>query len=338
MQILELLKQATSVVRELGTGDELLEIDDKIASGFDKVLVKDVLSMAGVVQTVQGTNRVYRLLQGGGESKSALEKIGQLLEAVPSALRKSQGRLTRKEVEAIIERHGYDRDYYGVLVSILSRLDLVTSAGRGRTGGVEPYNKAALNKELKAALAHGVDSSDATSDETDRAHEQVLYPHAEKVLTDLGFETTVLGVNRRLRGEWNTPDVIGIKLVRHQVLLGADMEVATVEAKWRLTKSGVAECASHKRLAHRSYLLTNERIDEIDQILIIDLLERGLGLICKHEDRFEVQIPARRTEVPPFELDGFLTVALSSEDQAALRQDLAKAIFTDAVATWGKRD
>lgn len=333
MKIKELRDRAARTYESLGKGSELQPIDYDATSADDKDLIKQFLTLSGTIKTVQGTNRVYRLVPDQKEGIAAIDAVAQMLDEVISAIGSHrEGRMTKAEVVEITESYSIDETWYNTVAALLTRMNYVTSAGRGRTGGFERYNETEVKKSIRTISEEVEKESPDEGEEAEEPdNEKLLYPLARKVLEEQRYQTKILGGARRFPGEWLTPDILGYKLTRHEVLIGADLEVVTIEVKKRMSKLAVAEGSSHQRLAHRSYVMTNETIETIDHELIMDLVEKGLGLICRDGEHFRIQIPAPRNEVPPYELDAFLNRALSKEERDALRRELSKALLSNAI-------
>lgn len=174
-----------------------------------------------------------------------------------------------------------------------------------------------------------------------RTHESKLYPMAEVFLQGLIwseekiiYETLVLGVKRRLQGQWNTPDIIGWRVIPLEITGGAEIELVSLEVKWALSKDAVAEANSHQKIAHKSYLLTTETIEQIQskQHLIEDAACKGIGLICKQGDSYICILPARDNQVQSSKINAFLMDVLSQEQIKLIRQKFAASIRLDIAA------
>ena len=83
--------------------------------------------------------------------------------------------------------------------------------------------------------------------------EAKLYPVLENWLASLGYRTEIVS-NKRVPGIWRNPDIAGI-LITSNVMGGAEVEIATIEAKLSVTRvdSSLFEAVAHKRFANRVY-------------------------------------------------------------------------------------
>jgi hypothetical protein len=238
--------------------------------------------------------------------------------------------LTKAEVLSVIRDKKEDENDYYQFVGILSSLGLVTSAGRSRTGGIKAYDKTQENAQIEEAIKEIEKNHSQESQENTKAEkENVLYPSAAKEVSALGFETIIMGVTRRLSGEWNTPDVIGYRINRFKNIGGAEIEIVTVEVKWEISKLAIAESNSHQRLGHKSYLMVHQTFDEVDKSLLTELISKGIGLICKRNEEHKVYVPAIRNNPDKIDIDDFLGQALDTPTIEALKKEIAKHFYTD---------
>lgn len=304
-----------------------LGIDGKEFPGIDLVL-----TIVGAIKKVQGTDKIYQTVENREDIKSKLNTLKETLINIQVDL-DSESELSKADVRDILESNGLDADLYYIITAILSHLNIAISAGKGRLGGIKLYNKAESEKEIRDAEDEINKVKDPKElSESEEKHEKVLYEPASKVISDEGYSAVILGVNRRLKGEWNTPDVIGYKIVPYQTIGGCFLEIITVEAKWSLNKQAIAETSSHQKFSHKSYLMVNQSYDEIESSsLIRDLVDKGLGLICKDASNYYIHIPAANNYPHGLDVDNFISEALS-EQKESIKTDIATHFFKDYFA------
>lgn len=329
-----LIGKAKETLRKLTFNDEF-ELEDR-PSDMNREIC-NVLTTIGAIRTVSGTNRIYLRpsLVEKDQLGMLLDKLGITLHSIYDKLYQSpEQTLSRSEVVRIIQDNNDEEEFYSTFVSLLSSLDLVTSAGKGRNGGIKIYNREQDQEEIehaeqKLAQQKQQEIPDTERIRTEKITEASLYPSAEKLLTDLGYQPSITGFNRRLPGEWNTPDVIGYKITRFESIGGAEIEVVTVEVKWRLSKSAIAETMSHQKLSHQSYLMVHQPFDETIQSYLPELMDKGIGLICKSEDTYRIYLPASRNHTHTKSINDFLGVILEKTELESIRKEIAEYIYTD---------
>ena len=338
-ELARLLKDAKEMLPRMRADGELHSLADLGVAQHDIPAMQKVLSLINAVKTARGTTRVYYQDMRQEEAVGALDRLGKLTNETVSALREAEGtELTKSEVVDKLNAHEFCEDDYYSVVSLLSLAELATSAGRGRTGGIALYEAESASEEIAEAEKQvqdaeaGAERSEEEQTKKETEHEKALYPSAAKLVTDMGYQAITLGVDRRLAGEWNTPDILGYRVNRLAVLCGGSIDCVTVEVKWGMSKSAIAEANSHQRLAHRSYLLVHQELGQIEETYLVELLDKGIGLICLKDDRPVVHSAARRNLVEDTDVDSFLEIALDSEALKEIKDELARHFYQDVFA------
>jgi hypothetical protein len=110
---------------------------------------------------------------------------------------------------------------------------------------------------------------------------------------------------------------------------GAELEIVSLEVKWEISKQAIAETNSHQNLSNRSYLLVYQFFDEIEEGYRLDLINKGIGLICKNrnKDGYEICLPARRNAPENSDIDNFLDIAMDKNELQELKGELAKHFY-----------
>lgn len=196
-----------------------------------------------------------------------------------------------------------------VAALVARQVSSARSSHGGESGLLDPgiYDAEQSAKEInEAELDYAKAKSEEDREEKARKHERVLYPAAEKIATIMGYQPKTPGVERRLRGEWNTSDVIAYRPEEYKVLVGAQVELISVEVQWVVSKLAIARANSHQRFTHRTYLMVQQRFSEIDETYLLELAAKGAGLICKTGDGHAVDTVAACNTPLATGLDNFL--------------------------------
>lgn len=332
MTIDKLIEDAVQIVEKLQPSEEL---QDPKNIGLTDVspIMYDVLSKVDAINTVQGTNKVYigLSMKDIENVKNELEHLKSTLNNVYNALKqKEDGYMSRNEVILVLKENNENEDSYYTIIGILSSLDLATSAGRGRIGGIKIYNKEENQENIQKAesqIAQETTIEEQTKVKVEKEH--VLYPSAVKEISGLGYQAIILGGNRRLPGEWNTPDVFGYKINRYKNIGGAEIDITTVEVKWEISKYAIAEAISHQKLGHRTYLMVHQELEEIDKSYLSDLVSNGIGLICKKGNEHKLIILSKRNNPDKIIIDDFLGLAVDTSEIEIVKREIAKHFYTD---------
>jgi uncharacterized protein (DUF1778 family) len=332
MTIQDALDQAKAAILKI-TADKELHALEEIGINPEHRAVVTVLSLAGVIQTTQGTGRVYFADPADGDKQGALERLGVLLGDLEADLRAKPGQIqTKAQVVEKMLAKGFPDDDYPQIVSLLSLCDLAISAGRGRAGGIQLYEAQSAAQQIQDAadeIRKGGDYEARVKRESD--HEAVLYPAAAKFVSERGYQAVILGNRKRLPGEWNTPDILGYRINRLTVLGGSEVEVITVEVKWSISKLAIAEASSHQRLSNRSFLMVNEELDSIDDVHLTDLHDKGIGLVCLKAGQPVIHSAAKLSNATRKDVDDFLKNALDPEAKEVIKDEIAKSLGADTL-------
>lgn len=290
------------------------------------------LNSLGAIRKTQGTSSVYVLETTREKQEYHLSNLQQCIDTILTKLEESPIRkLSKNEIVSILSDFNLDLYYYSIL-SILSLEYPVVSAGAGRTGGVELHTIKSQKQIVDDTAKNISKLKDGEKEAQERKHESKLYIYAHEILSQNGYQAVTLGVKRRLSGQWNTPDVLGYRLNRFNVLCGAEIEVVTVEVKWQVTKDAIAEAHSHQRRAHKCYLMAHQELMDIDGPSICDLGEKGIGLICLIDNKFFIHSHPRANSISLKDIDDFLNDALETEDRKSLREEIAQAFCCGALS------
>ncbi len=327
MSIENLIEEAERLLKKLLIDEGLHEPKDLGINENEFPAITLVLSIIGAIRTVQGTEKIYKTVDDIEIVKSKLYKLKSMLKAIKDELKTAQNsQLVKSDILKIIGDHSFNEDTYSRVTYILSNLNIATSIGKGRIGGLKRYDIEESAKEIKKVeQKFGKGKDQKKRDE----HESVLYPAAVKVLTDIQYEAIITGGKRRFEGEWNTPDVIGYKIIPYETLIGCNIELVTVEVKWDLdreSKKSIAEANSHKKFSHKSYLMVDQIYTDLDQSVVRELMEHGIGLICKDTDgSYKIQMPCSKNNNPEtFQVDRFLSNALENDQKGSIQEEVAK--------------
>ncbi len=333
MKIRDVIQQARNFI--LNTDfNELSERELKEKDEVDLLnkheSVETILCMVQAIRKVQGTSRIY-LGEGLRDEEKCLSKLDDLGESLIQIYSEIKSRkekmLTRVEFVDILRSMKQDENDYYNFVSILSSLDLITSVGKGRIGGVKLYDIKEEQKEIQNAEKIIQESKD--KEKAKDEHEKALYDSAAKVLSNEGYQAITLGVRRRFSGEWNTPDVMGHRIAKYSVIGGADIELVTIEVKWDVSKQAIAEANSHQKFSNKSFLFVSQNFQDIGEKYIRELIEKGIGLICKHDKSYKIFIPPRENNPDLRRVDNFLKGALEPDDIRQIKIELAKQYYLD---------
>lgn len=291
-----------------------------------------LLSIIGLIKTTQGTQKIYILSYDQDSAKQKLSKMISLIEELSKALDKER-QLPRKNVLPILEKHGFQEETYQDCVSLLASLNISTSAGKGRSGGIARYNNDEINKNIENATAEiENEKNEEKKEKKSNEHEKVLYPNAEKFLLEQGYDALILGVNKKLKGKWNTPDIIGYSIEKLNVIGGAYLETVSIEVKWKISKEAIAEANSHQKLVNKTFLWINQEIDDIDEEYLTDIMEKGIGLICLKNKIPVLHCAAKQNYLTPYQIDFFLDTALTGEYESTkieIKNDIAQQFYSD---------
>lgn len=334
MAINDLIKKAKEIVQKISPKDGLIDPEKLEIREDESKGITELLSHVGAIKTARGTSKVYvsESIKNREAILGRLNIVEQILNNIYEKIKSSpKKQLSRKEVSEILNQNGESEEDYYSLIGLLSGLNLVTSIG-GRTGGIKIYDESAELNPIKEAEKEFSETTDEKKSEKKKSEkEDVLYPSARKFISDLGFQALTLGVRRRFSGEWNTPDVIGYKVNPFKWLGGAELEIVTLEVKWEISKQAIAETNSHQNLSHRSYLLVYQFFDEIEENHRMELINKGIGLICrnrnKDKDGYEICLPAKRNIPENSDLDNFLDIAMDENELQELKNELAKHFY-----------
>jgi len=327
MSIELLIETAERLLEKLKCDEDLHEPKELGIDENKDPAITLVLSIIGAIRTVQGTEKIYKTVDDTEIVKSKLNKLKSMLIEIKNKLEAAKNKqLVKSDILQIIGDHSFNDDSYSRVTYILSNLNIATSIGKGRIGGLKLYDIAESKKEIEEVEQKFGGGKDQKKREE---HESVLYPAAVKVLTDKQYEAIITGGKRRFEGEWNTPDVIGYKIIPYETLIGCNIELVTVEVKWDLdrdSKKSIAEANSHKKFSHKSYLMVDQSYTDLDQSVVRELMEHGIGLICKDtEGGYKIQIPCLKNNNPEiFQVDRFLSNALENDQKGSIQEDIAK--------------
>jgi hypothetical protein len=329
MNINELIDKAKTFVESHDYKNELYELCN-IGLGDAEESLMTVLLKINAIRIVRGTKKIYlgESLNDKISTLKNLKDLGIILNSIVIGLKKENNyQMSRGDVVKLLADHGESDENYYTIIGILSSLDLITSANRGRSGGIKKFDKVKEQGEIKKAEEEISKSADKESSQ--EKHERVLYDSAAKEISSHGYQAMILGAKRRLPGEWNTPDIVAYKINHFKVLGGAELEIVTIEVKWSISKQAIAEAISHQKLSHRSFLMVHQEFSEIDKIYLSDLINAGLGLICKKEGEHKVIIIPQRNSPEKLDVDNFLDIVLEPDEFQAIKKDLAIHYFVD---------
>jgi hypothetical protein len=332
MAIKELIQKAREIVQKISPKEGLVDPEKLEIRESEFKGITELLSHVGAIKTARGTSKVYvsDSIKNRDAILGRLNTIEQTLNNIYEKIKLTPNKqLNRKEVSELLIQNGESEEDYYSLIGILSGLNLVTSIG-GRTGGIKIYDESAELKPILEAEKEFSETTDEKKSEKKKSErEDILYPSASKFISDLGFQALILGTRRRFTGEWNTPDVIGYKVNPYKWLGGAELEIVSLEVKWEISKQAIAETNSHQNLSHRSYLLVYQFFDEIEESYRMELINKGIGLICRNRNKegYEIYLPARRNAPENSDLDNFLDIAMDKDELQELKNELAKHFY-----------
>ena len=267
-----------------------------------------VLRHLRVIATAQGRGGPARALAEGGE-----KAVLQVAQAAWAALA-ANGRLSSDELSQLAKRESADADAPRHVADLLKELDL--AVGIQRAGGLRRSDAAAT--EVGDAVKAAVESK---TPEGERQGERAYYEAFGGVVESWeGYSVTILGTKQVGRGEWSTPDIVGIQVSEARALIVPTVRIATVEVKLSLTRFAIAEAAAHKRFAHYAYVGVPEAAVDIDPSLITELTRAGLGLLCPRQRKsvtFHAYVDAPFCRPDEEEIEFFLE-QFSTEDKIPL--------------------
>jgi hypothetical protein len=156
---------------------------------------------------------------------------------------------------------------------------------------------------------------------------------------DQRFDRSVVEITARqgrrdTGGTWTRPDITLVGLSTFQVLPGTHLDIVTFEIKpsWGLNVTAVYEALAHRRAAHRAFLLIHVPEDQLEE----ELMKTTLGSIYEEAERhgvgviiatdpwnfgsWETHVDAAPVNSPPHSMNDFLTVQLSEEKKAQIRE------------------
>lgn len=342
-----IFQRAKDIINNFPVSDELLhekselDINDDIYPG-----ISELLKLVEAIKTTQGTRDVYLT---NVQKEILCDQVGEverLISAIESKLEDGQV-LSKVDMKDLIQDN-YNREYsdniYNVLRAFLVMTKIASSTGRtGRNNSglikyvenADEYNQAVqdikseIDDEINKISGEGIDKDKIREDVRSR-HESILYPAASDIVVSMEYEPVTLGKVRRLSGEWNTPDVIGYKIVKYEVFGGGDLEVISLEVKWSLTKQAIAEANSHQQLVNFSYIMVDDEFDWLDKNLIVEMQNKGIGLICKLNGEHRLVLNAKLTGTPKAAIDKFMLEAVNNqEDILEIKKELAKIHYND---------
>lgn len=295
--------------------------DFEIDGDFDETivkLVKTVLITIGAIEPSRGTRKVYKKKLIGDDWWVIFNNLKKSLDEIKLEL-DSKRIVVKRSINAILIRNEINAadNYINVINIFFSLYPNLTPPLATKIGGIQFSEnnfeaiKEKSRKEFKEEENRNIEGD--AQKKNFREHEQVFYPIAEKILIEDGYMAITLGVNRRLTGEWNTPDVIGYKLIPLDVLGGVFVELVSIEVKWEISKSAIAEANSHQKLTHKSYIFVDQEIENINQEMIKEVALTGLGLICKKADKYLIHIYSQDNPVSALAVNDFLSRALAND-------------------------
>jgi len=287
--------------------------------------IMKLLSLVGAIKTTQGTQRFYINKFDLKAANEMLATISIFAKEIDSILQKTPV-LSRKEIVPLLEKAKINEADYNDCLSLLASLNISTSAGKGRTGGISRYNNDEIVKNIESAkIEIAKEKNEDKKEKKSNEHEKVLYPNAEKFLLELGYDPIILGVNKKLKGKWNTPDIIGYSIEGLSVIGGAYLETVSIEVKWKMSKDAIAEANSHQKLVNKSYLWVNQEIEDIDEEYLLEIAEKGLGLICLKNSMSVMHCAAKYSSATDYQINNFLETALTG-DYAPIKDEIKTEI------------
>lgn len=136
--------------------------------------------------------------------------------------------------------------------------------------------------------------------------------------------------NNRTPGKWRNPDISMISVMSYDFIPGKTMELTTFEIKANgcFDVQGIFETASHFVVAHRSYLMIQDRNKLRDSDpnyeRLVSLLPRfGVGLVLFEDpgkyDTYETIAEAKYQPPEPAELSDFIKRSFPEDMQRKIR-------------------
>jgi hypothetical protein len=193
----------------------------------------------------------------------------------------ADGRVTAERFEEIRKREGFSDESAARGADLLKELDM--AVGVRRAGGLRRSDIAASEIAEAVKKAEEASPPEEGPDEVPEGEEAYYEPCASLIESWAGYEVTVLGRQQIGRGEWSTPDVVGLVVEEAPALIVPIVRVATVEVKRQLTRLAIAEASAHKRFAHYAYVGVPQAPAELDATLVTELVRAGLGLLCPRQ-------------------------------------------------------
>lgn len=287
-----------------------------------------LLSLVQIIRTVQGTSRIYigKGIKSKNQAVQKIDMVKKVLINITEHLSNSNNHnLAKKDIICIFSDNDVEDSKYNDYIKILSLLNIATSTGRGKYGGIKLYDKETEKQGINEVEKFIENAEGKKKEKLKKRHEPDLYPAAAKFVTSLGYAAIILGGVRVVKGKgnWNTPDIVGYNIVDYSVLGGADLEIISVEVKWDLTKYAIAEANSHQRLAHKTFIMVKQKYNDIRKSLIEELIHKGLGLICSDIDEYRIVLPPKRNIIDKTELNEFLEIVLDEKDVKSIKEQIA---------------
>lgn len=331
VRVERVFKEAKIAINKISSDGGLHDLSE-LTNEAGLLGISTILSLVGAIRTTQGTSKVYFEEIDVDKVEDEIDSLKAVIKDLIGSLRNSIDKSVKKtEVVSILEQHKFTESDYYQIVSLLSQNNIATSAGKGRMGGIQLYEEDQQTEEIEKAVKEIQEETGEGKERKETEREDVLYPSASKLVSDLGYQAVVLGVVRRLRGEWNTPDLIGYKINKLSVLGGAEVEVISVEVKWSISKYAIAEANSHQKSVNKSYLMVYQELEKIDEIYLSEMLEKGIGLICLKSGKPVIHSAAKITNALKIDVDGFLSNALDKEAVNSIKDEIAKSIYNDTL-------
>jgi len=290
-------------------------------------IINKILAIIGVAEQSPGTTRIYIRPNRIINASNNLHALDNAINALQQKLNNDNRNLPRQEVVNTISEYLENPDnIYSTVVQIMSYCEIAIPGSRGRRGGIVLYNAEQQQKQIQEEY----EEANRNHASSDNNREKVLYGIASKKLAEWGYEPIQLGEVRRLEGEWNTPDVIGYKLNKRNLFLGFDVEVITVEVKWSISKSAIAQAESHQRLGHNAYLMVYENYDSISDEFKKLCAEKGIGVLCCDTEDASLRLESRDNNTPFQHIERFLNKAIPEEDhKRQLRKEMVDLMSHD---------
>ena len=240
-----------------------------------EALPRTVLRLLRVIATSRGRAGPAVVLADGGELP-----VLKAADVFWRALVEEDGRVTTERFEELRKGAELTDDDATRGAGLLKELGL--AVGVRRAGGLRRSDVAA--SDVVAALAKAKEAPQPAKPGEDVSGEHVYYePCASLVESWEGYEVTILGRQQIGRGEWSTPDVVGLLVEEAPSLIVPIARVASVEVKLELSRLAIAEATAHKRFAHYAYVGVPQAPADMDPTLVTELVRAGLGLLCPRQ-------------------------------------------------------